>query len=122
MAAGIVDPTKVVRYSVAKTAASIAALLLTTDAAVAEVQEKPVGRIGFARLGGHGLGLRERERVRSTGFSLPHPRETQQANACTPNPLSNARVLSGHAASPFLATTLRRISGTLNAKSRSVAG
>jgi len=40
MAAGIVDPTKVVRIAL-QNAASIAALLLTTDAAVAEVQEKP---------------------------------------------------------------------------------
>jgi len=40
MAAGIVDPAKVVRIAL-QNAASIAALLLTTDAAVAEVQEKP---------------------------------------------------------------------------------
>jgi chaperonin GroEL len=40
LAAGIIDPTKVVRTAL-QNAASIAGLLLTTDAAVAEIPEKP---------------------------------------------------------------------------------
>ncbi|MEP7272356.1 MAG: chaperonin GroEL [Acidobacteriota bacterium] len=52
LAAGIIDPTKVVRTAL-QNAASIAGLLLTTDAAIAEVPEKP--RAGAAMPGGEDM-------------------------------------------------------------------
>jgi chaperonin GroEL len=52
--AGVIDPTKVVRYAL-QNAASVAALLLTTEATVAEKPEKDGGGMGGGMPGG-GMG------------------------------------------------------------------
>jgi chaperonin GroEL len=49
--AGVIDPTKVTRTAL-QNASSIAALMLTTEALVAEILEKKPARAGG--LGGHG--------------------------------------------------------------------
>lgn len=49
---GVVDPTKVVRFAL-QNASSVAGLLLTTDASVAELVEEKKGGGGP---GGHGMG------------------------------------------------------------------
>ena len=53
MAAGVIDPTKVVR-SALQNAASVASLLLTTEAAVAEKPKKKAGAPGMPDMGGMG--------------------------------------------------------------------
>jgi chaperonin GroEL len=53
MAAGVIDPTKVVR-SALQNAASVASLLLTTEAAVAEKPKKKGGASGMPDMGGMG--------------------------------------------------------------------
>ncbi|MGO4511920.1 chaperonin GroEL, partial [Bradyrhizobium sp. 2TAF36] len=50
---GIIDPTKVVRTAI-QNAASVAALLITTEAMVAEVPKRNAG--GGAPAGGGGMG------------------------------------------------------------------
>ena len=50
--AGVIDPTKVVRTAL-QNAASVAGLMLTTEALIAEKPEEEVGRRGG---GGHGGG------------------------------------------------------------------
>ncbi len=55
--AGIIDPTKVTRTAL-QNAASIAALLLTTEAVVAEIpEEKPAAPQGGAGAGAPGMGM-----------------------------------------------------------------
>jgi chaperonin GroEL len=54
IAKGIIDPTKVVRVAI-QNAASVAALLITTEAMVAEVPKKNAGGGGMAA-GGGGMG------------------------------------------------------------------
>ena len=61
MKAGVIDPTKVVRAAL-QNAASVASLLLTTEAAVAEKPEKKKGMPGMPDMGdmgawGHGRRL-----------------------------------------------------------------
>ncbi|MER2064384.1 MAG: TCP-1/cpn60 chaperonin family protein, partial [Alkalibacterium sp.] len=51
--AGIIDPTKVTR-SALQNAASVSALLLTTEAAVAEIPEENDGQDGGMNPGGMG--------------------------------------------------------------------
>ncbi len=51
--AGIVDPTKVVRTAL-QNASSVASLLITTEAMVADRPQKPAGGMGAG--GGHGHG------------------------------------------------------------------
>src|ERR1700745_4355888 len=51
---GIIDPTKVVRVAI-QNAASVAALLITTEAMVAEVPKKNAG-VGGMPAGGGGMG------------------------------------------------------------------
>jgi chaperonin GroEL len=51
---GIIDPTKVVRVAI-QNAASVAALLITTEAMVAEVPKKNAGAGGMPS-GGGGMG------------------------------------------------------------------
>ena len=51
MKAGVIDPTKVVRTAL-QNAASVASLLLTTEAAVAEKPEKKKGMPGMPDMGG----------------------------------------------------------------------
>ena len=53
VAKGIIDPTKVVRVAI-QNAASVAALLITTEAMVAEVPKKNAG--GGMPAGGGGMG------------------------------------------------------------------
>jgi len=53
MAAGVIDPTKVVR-SALQNAASVASLLLTTEAAIAEKPKKKAGAPGMPDMGGMG--------------------------------------------------------------------
>jgi chaperonin GroEL len=54
--AGVIDPTKVVR-SALQNAASIASLLLTTEALVSEIpEEKPEAPAGGGHGGGGGMG------------------------------------------------------------------
>jgi len=53
MEAGIVDPTKVTR-SALQNAASVAAMLLTTEAVVADIPEKNAGGMGMPDMGGMG--------------------------------------------------------------------
>ncbi|MBF0360105.1 MAG: chaperonin GroEL [Oligoflexia bacterium] len=53
VAAGIVDPTKVVRTAL-QNAASIAGLMLTTEALVAELPKKKDEMMGGGHMGGHG--------------------------------------------------------------------
>jgi chaperonin GroEL len=53
MAAGVIDPTKVVR-SALQNAASVASLLLTTEAAIAEKPKKKGGAPGMPDMGGMG--------------------------------------------------------------------
>ncbi|MBR0881941.1 TCP-1/cpn60 chaperonin family protein, partial [Bradyrhizobium liaoningense] len=53
VAKGIIDPTKVVRVAI-QNAASVAALLITTEAMVAEVPKRNAG--GGAPAGGGGMG------------------------------------------------------------------
>ena len=56
--AGIIDPTKVVRIAL-QDAASIAGLLITTEAMVAEIPEKnppPMGPPGGGGMGDMGMG------------------------------------------------------------------
>ncbi|MGC1561938.1 MAG: chaperonin GroEL, partial [Bradyrhizobium sp.] len=48
---GIIDPTKVVRVAI-QNAASVAALLITTEAMVAEVPKKNAGAGGMPQGGG----------------------------------------------------------------------
>jgi chaperonin GroEL len=48
---GIIDPTKVVRVAI-QNAASVAALLITTEAMVAEVPKKNAGGGGMGGMGG----------------------------------------------------------------------
>ena len=52
---GVLDPTKVTRYAL-QNAASVASLMLTTDAMVAELpkDEKPMGGGGMGGMGGMG--------------------------------------------------------------------
>ena len=52
---GIIDPTKVVRVAI-QNAASVAALLITTEAMVAEVPKKNAGGGGGMPPGGGGMG------------------------------------------------------------------
>ena len=52
---GIIDPTKVVRVAI-QNAASVAALLITTEAMVAEVPKKNAGGAGGMPPGGGGMG------------------------------------------------------------------
>jgi chaperonin GroEL len=52
-AKGIIDPTKVVRVAI-QNAASVAALLITTEAMVAEVPKKNAGAGGMPQGGGMG--------------------------------------------------------------------
>jgi chaperonin GroEL len=52
---GIIDPTKVVRVAI-QNAASVAALLITTEAMVAEVPKKNQGGAGGMPPGGGGMG------------------------------------------------------------------
>jgi chaperonin GroEL len=52
--AGIIDPTKVVRLAL-QGAASIAALLITTEAMVAEKPEKAAPTMSGAGMGGGGM-------------------------------------------------------------------
>jgi chaperonin GroEL len=52
-AKGIIDPTKVVRVAI-QNAASVAALLITTEAMVAEVPKKNAGAGGMSPGGGMG--------------------------------------------------------------------
>jgi chaperonin GroEL len=52
---GIIDPTKVVRVAI-QNAASVAALLITTEAMVAEVPKKNAGGGGGMPAGGGGMG------------------------------------------------------------------
>jgi len=54
IARGIIDPTKVVRVAI-QNAASVAALLITTEAMVAEVPKKNAGAGGMPQ-GGGGMG------------------------------------------------------------------
>jgi chaperonin GroEL len=54
--AGVIDPTKVVRYAL-QNAASVAALLLTTEATVAERPEKDAGPAGMPGGGMPGGGM-----------------------------------------------------------------
>jgi chaperonin GroEL len=54
--AGVIDPTKVVRYAL-QNAASVAALLLTTEATVAEKPEKDAGPAGMPGGGMPGGGM-----------------------------------------------------------------
>lgn len=56
MEAGIIDPAKVTRSAV-QNAASIAALLLTTEATVAEIPEAEGGMPGMGGMGGMGGGM-----------------------------------------------------------------
>ena len=56
VAKGIIDPTKVVRVAI-QNAASVAALLITTEAMVAEVPKRnaggaPTGGVGMGGMGG----------------------------------------------------------------------
>ena len=53
LAAGVLDPTKVVR-SALQNAASVASLLLTTEALIAEKPEKKSGGGGMPDMGGMG--------------------------------------------------------------------
>ncbi|HET6520767.1 MAG TPA: chaperonin GroEL, partial [Geminicoccaceae bacterium] len=53
--AGIIDPTKVVRTAL-QDAASVAGLLVTTEAMVAERPEKKSGGPGGGGMGGGGMG------------------------------------------------------------------
>jgi len=55
IAKGIIDPTKVVRVAI-QNAASVAALLITTEAMVAEVPKKNAGGGGGMPPGGGGMG------------------------------------------------------------------
>jgi chaperonin GroEL len=50
---GIIDPTKVVRVAI-QNASSVAALLITTEAMVAEVPKKNTGAGGMPQGGGMG--------------------------------------------------------------------
>jgi chaperonin GroEL len=50
---GIIDPTKVVRVAI-QNASSVAALLITTEAMVAEVPKKNTGSGGMPQGGGMG--------------------------------------------------------------------
>ena len=52
---GIIDPTKVVRVAI-QNAASVAALLITTEAMVAEVPKKNAGAGAGMTAGGGGMG------------------------------------------------------------------
>ncbi len=54
--AGIVDPTKVTRYAL-QNAASVAAMLLTTEAVVADKPEENAGGMGMPDMGGMGGGM-----------------------------------------------------------------
>ncbi|MFA6909367.1 MAG: TCP-1/cpn60 chaperonin family protein, partial [Patescibacteria group bacterium] len=63
VAAGIVDPTKVVRSAI-ENASSIASLLITTEAVVADLPEKkdggagmPGGMPGMGGMGGMDMGM-----------------------------------------------------------------
>ena len=51
--AGVIDPTKVVRTAL-QDAASVAGLLITTEAAIAEIPEDKSSGAGHARHGRHG--------------------------------------------------------------------
>ena len=56
VAAGIIDPTKVVRVAL-KDAASVASLLITTEAMIAEKPKAPAGGGGMpGGMGGGGMG------------------------------------------------------------------
>jgi chaperonin GroEL len=50
---GVLDPTKVTRFAL-QNAASVAALLITTEAMVAELPKKDAG--GMGGMGGGGMG------------------------------------------------------------------
>ena len=63
--AGILDPTKVVRCAL-ENAASIAGMLLTTEAIVADIPEE---KAAAAMPAGHGL-LRNRKRQKNRRFFL----------------------------------------------------
>jgi chaperonin GroEL len=52
---GVIDPTKVVRFAL-QNAASVAGLMLTTDAMVAELVEEKKGGGGHAHGGMGGMG------------------------------------------------------------------
>jgi chaperonin GroEL len=54
LAAGIIDPTKVTRLAL-ENAASIAGLLLTTEAVVSDIQEEKAADMGHSH-GGGGMG------------------------------------------------------------------
>ena len=53
MHAGIIDPTKVARIAL-QNAASIASLLLTTEALITDIPEEKGGHAAWRRHGGHG--------------------------------------------------------------------
>jgi chaperonin GroEL len=53
--AGIIDPTKVVR-SALQNAASIASLMLTTEAVINEIPEEKKAQGGAPGMGGGGMG------------------------------------------------------------------
>ena len=55
MEAGVIDPTKVVR-SALQNAASIASLLLTTEATICEIREEEPETAGAGHGGGMGMG------------------------------------------------------------------
>jgi chaperonin GroEL len=52
---GVIDPAKVTRLAL-QNAASIAALMLTTEALVAEIKEKDEKAVGAGHGGGGGMG------------------------------------------------------------------
>ena len=54
--AGILDPTKVTRFAL-QNAASVAGLLLTTEAMVADAPQKDSGGSGMPDMGGMGGGM-----------------------------------------------------------------
>ena len=56
IASGIIDPTKVTRYAL-QNAASIAGLLLTTEAVVAELPKKDEENVGMPASMGGGMGM-----------------------------------------------------------------
>ena len=90
--AGVIDPTKVVRTAL-QNAASVAGLLITTEAAVSEMPEDkpamPHGRRRHGRHGRHGLLIAvgrsqgsARHEIRTAGGSAKPNRSTSQHRLC----------------------------------------
>src|SRR3546814_7016547 len=72
--AGVIDPTKVVRTAL-QNAASVAGLLITTEAAVSELPEDkpaPMGMPGGGMGGMGGMEERKRTRLNSSHYCASH--------------------------------------------------